>query len=463
MVSDWSSFSEMINHGYAENKIDAAEKAILSGSQMDMESGVFINHLTQLVKSKKVPASLIDKAVRDILYYKFKLGLFDDPFRYHNEQREKANTMNDETMELSELAACKSMVLLKNDNATLPIGKEVRNILVVGNLADNHEAALDFWSAKGDPKVVTTYLEGIKNKFSSAAVTYRDGYNENNVYDVKGEAELMSVAGETDVVIAIIGISGKLAGEARSLSDISPSNGQMELLRKLHESGKKVVVLVHAARPMILTDVLPLCSSLLYCWIGGTKMGSAAAEIVSGDFNPTAKLTMSFPYAMGQIPVYYNAYNTGRPHVDGRNGPDDFWVSRYRDIPNAPLFPFGYGLSYSSYEYSNLQLSSSVMDKKGSITCTLSVKNTGKIDGSEIVQLYIRDVAASYVRPIKELKAFKKIELKAGESKVVSFSLTPAMLSYYDPEGKTLLESGNFKVFVGKNSADLLESQFTLK
>lgn len=463
MVSDWSSFSEMINHGFAENKIDAAEKAILSGSQMDMESGVFIQHLKTLISSKKVPQKLLDNAVRDILYYKFKLGLFDNPYKYHNENHEKSVQLSSEMHELSKQASCKSMVLLKNENGTLPLDKNIKNILVVGNLATNRSASLDFWSAKGDTNQVTTYLAGIKSKFAKSEISFSEGYNEKNRFSTETENDMLTKAQKADVVIAVIGISGKLAGEARSLADIAPASGQMEMLRKLHSSGKKVIVLVHAARPMILTDVLPMSSSILYCWIGGTEMGAALAEILAGDYNPSAKLTMSFPHAVGQIPVYYNSFNTGRPHVDGRDGPDDFWVSRYRDIPNAALFPFGFGLSYTSWEYSNLELSSHNMDKNGSITCTLYVKNKGPLDGEEIVQLYIRDVSASYVRPIKELKSFKKLYFKAGESKKVEFTITPSMLSFYDPEGNTLLESGSFTVFVGKNSKEVQEASFVLK
>lgn len=462
VVSDWSSFSEMINHGYAENKSDAAAKAILSGSQMDMESKVFISQLAQLIHEKKVPEKLLDKAVQDILYFKFKLDLFDNPLKYHDKLRERNTLMNAEILELAAESAKKSMVLLKNENDLLPIDKKVKNILVTGNLAADRQAALDFWALKGEPQHITTYFDGLKSEFSSSSVNYIQGYDADNNYQQNEEFELVQKAKEADVIVAVIGISGKLAGEARSLADISPAAGQLQLLRKLKAYGKPVVVIVHSGRPMILTDVLPLSSAVLYAWIGGTKMGEAAADIVSGDFNPSAKLTMSFPYAVGQIPVYYNAYNSGRPHQDGKNGPDDFWVSRYRDIPNSPLFPFGFGLSYTKFVYSNLRLSDTKMDKKGKLICSVNVANNGDREGDEIVQLYIRDMSGSYVRPTKELKGFQKIKLKAGESKDVKFEVTPSMLSYYDPNGDILLEKGQFRVFVGKNSCEVLETQFEL-
>ena len=294
-------------------------------------------------------------------------------------------------------------------------------------------------------------------------ISFANGYNENGKTSEEMLREITEKANQADVIVAVIGISGKLAGEARVLADISPSAGQMEMLRQLKASGKPFVVVVHAARPMILTEVQNLTPSILYAWIGGTKMGAAAADILFGDYNPSAKTTMSFPYATGQIPVYYNGFSTGRPHKDGEDGPDHFWVSRYRDIPNSPLYPFGFGLSYTTFAYSDLKLSSSEMTKTGKITATVTLKNTGNQDGEEIAQLYIRDLVGTYVRPVKELKGFQKVSLKAGESKTLTFDITPDMLSYFDENGNTMLENGKFKIFIGSNSRDLLETDLMLK
>lgn len=463
LVSDWASFGELIPHGYAEDAKDAALKALMAGSHMDMESKVVIENLPQLVKEGKVPVAVVDEAVSKILYWKFKLGLFEDPYKFQDEAREKATVMAPEHLQVAQEAARKSMVLLKNESNVLPLSKNVKNVLVAGLFADSKEDALDFWCAQGDFKDVTTYRQGITEKLPNATVQYAQGYNLEGKSSEELLSELKIKAAQAEVVIAVIGITGKIAGEARSLADINPSPGQLDMLRTLKASGKTVVVVVHAGRPMILTEVQKLAPSILYAWLAGTKQGSAAADILFGDFNPSAKTVMSFPYAVGQIPVYYNAYNTNRPHTDGNEGPNDFWVSRYRDLPNSPLYPFGFGLSYTTFEYSNFALSASEMTKLGKVTASVTVKNTGNRDGEEVVQLYVRDLVGSYVRPLKELKGFEKINLKAGESKTVSFTIDASKLSYFDETGKILLESGKYKIFVGGNSRDVKEANLTLK
>ncbi len=463
VVSDWGSFGELINHGHAENGADAAQKSILAGSQMDMESRVFIENLTKLVQDKKVPMTVLNEAVSKVLYLKFKLGLFDNPFQFHDENRERTTLFTNENLAVARDAAKKSMILLKNDNNTLPLSKGLKNILIVGQLADSQEDALDFWCGKGESKDVVTYLKGISNKMPSATVTYAKGYEDTGKTSEILLNELSEKAKQAEAIVVVIGISGTNAGEARAMADINPSEGQMEVLRRLKASGKPFTVLVHAGRPMILTEVQKLAPAILNTWIGGTKMGDAAADILFGDYNPSAKTTMSFPYAVGQIPVYYNTNNTGRPHKDGGEGPAHFWVSRYRDIPNAALYPFGFGLSYSSFAYSDLKLSATEMTKNQQVTATVTLKNTSNKDGEEIAQLYIRDLVGSYVRPLKELKGFQKVALKAGESKTLTFTIEPSMLSYFDENGNTLLEAGNFKIFVGGNSRDVLEVDLKVK
>jgi beta-glucosidase len=463
MVSDWASFGELIPHGYAEDGADAAQKALLAGSQMDMESSVVIQNLPKLVKEGKVPMAVVDQAVGKILEAKFKLGLFEDPYKFNDEAREKATLLSADNLKVAHEAACKSMILLKNEGNVLPLSKNVKNVLVAGLFADSKEDALDFWCGQGDINDVVSYRKGITDKVSGATVQFAQGYNIDGKTTDALLSELKTKASQAEVVVAVIGITGKIAGEARSLGDINPTAGQMEMLRALKESGKTVIVVVHAGRPMILTEVQKQTPAIVYAWLSGTKQGSALADILFGDFNPSAKTVMSFPYAMGQIPVYYNAYNTNRPHKDGNEGGDGFWVSRYRDIPNSPLYPFGFGLSYTTFEYGNLTLSASEMMKTDKVTASISVKNTGSKDGEEIVQLYVRDLVGSYVRPLKELKGFEKIRLKAGETKTVTFTIDASKLNYFNEDGKTMLESGKFKIFVGGNSRDVKEADLRLK
>jgi beta-glucosidase len=472
VVSDWASFGEMIVHGYAADGKDAALKGINAGSDMDMESGVVMANLVQLIKEGKVTQARLDDAVSRILYYKFKLGLFEDPYRFSDERREAATLLNDNFIKAAREASQRSMILLKNENNILPLSKNLKNIAVIGGLAESQTDALDFWSGKGEAKDVVTILQGIKNKLSQATISYTKGYEVNYVQNLDAVynatantiAEAVTAAQKSDAVIAVVGLSGKIAGEARSLANIEIPSEQLKVLEALKATGKPVIVVISTGRPMIIPWLDKNMAAILYAWMPCTQGGNAVADILFGDYNPSAKTVMSFPYADGQIPVYYNNFSTGRPHTDSpTNDGSNFWVSRYRDIPNAPLYPFGYGLSYTTFEYSKPVLSKNVITKGEKLTVSITVKNTGKYDGEEIVQLYIRDLVASQVRPVKELKGFQKILLKAGESKEVTFTLTSAELSFMDADGKSHLESGDFKVFTGTNSRDVQEASFTLK
>jgi beta-glucosidase len=425
---------------------------------MDMESRVMVDEMAKLVKAGKVPIKYLDESVKRILFWKFKLGLFDDPYKYSDEAREKETLLSAEHRRAARDAAAETMILLKNDDNSLPLAKSTKNVLVTGYLAESQDDVLDFWKGNGNHKDTVTILQGIKNKLPKAKISFAKGYDNKEESSDALVKDLVKKAASADVVIAVIGIPGKLAGEARTLADINPSGAQMKMLKTLKLTGKPVVVVVQAGRPMVLTNVAKHYDSILNAWIGGTEHGNAVADILFGDVNPSAKTTISFPYAVGQIPIYYNRYNTGRPHVDGREGPNDFWVSRYRDIPNEPLYPFGFGLSYTTYEYSGLSLSKPSINKSEDLKVSVTVKNTGRRAGQEVVQLYIRDVAASRVRPIKELKGFKKVSLNSGESKVVTFTLPATKLGFYDEDGNWLLESGEFKIFVGPNSRDAKEA-----
>lgn len=460
VVSDWSSFDEMITHGYAADRKDAAYKAISAGSMMDMESKVVIDYLPQLVKEGKIPMQLVDDDVRRILYYKFKLGLFDDPYKFSDEERERSTEFTEANKEEARKAADGSIVLLKNDNHVLPLDQSVKKVALIGYYANSKEDMFDFWVANGKAGDAVTIYDGLKNKLGASAVSYSQGdHADGTTNDDLINAAVQS-ASNADVVLVNIGLSGKMAGEDRALAHPEIPEGQVALIKALQKTGKPIVALVSAGRPLVLTSINDLVSSIVYCWILGTETGNAVTDVVTGIYNPSAKTVMSFPYAVGQIPVYYNHTNTGRP-LPATGDPS--WKSRYRDIPNDPLYPFGYGLSYTTFHYDGLQLSSNTINKGDQLNVKVTVTNSGKYDGYEAVQLYIRDMTASIIQPVKELKAFQRIFLKAGESKEVNFTLTDKDLSFYDADGNTRLEPGAFKVFVGGDSKKVLEKDFQLK
>jgi beta-glucosidase len=461
VVSDWASFGEMIAHGYSKDAEEAAIQSIMAGSDMDMESGVMRTTLVKSVKDGKVPMAVLDTAVERVLKLKFQLGLFDNPYKYHDAAKEKATLLAPEHLAEARKSAANTMTLLKNDTGVLPLSNP-QNILVLGHLAESQNDVLDFWKGQGEHKNSVTILEGVKSKYPNAEITFISAVNREGAFDPASAKEIKKAAKKADVILATIGLFGDLAGEARSLSNLSPSDGQMEMLANAKASGKPVVVLVQAGRPMVMTEVVKDYKTILYTWIGGTQHGNGVADVLSGDVNPSAKTVMSFPVSVGQIPVYYNHYNTGRPHEDGNDGPAHFWVSRYRDIPNEPLFPFGFGLSYASYDYADLSLSKSVINQNESVTVSVKIKNTSDVDGVEIVQLYIRDVVSQPLRPVKELKDFARVLIKAGETKTVTFELPATKLSFFDQNGDVLLQKGAFKIFVGTNSRDVLEVDLEL-
>ena len=460
VVSDWGSFGEIIAHGYATDEKDAALKALQAGSMMDMESKVVVQNLPQLVKEGRISMKQVDDAVARVLYYKFKLGLFDNPYKFSDEAREATNIFNTANRAEALKAAKSSIVLLKNSNNILPLHKSGSKVALVGYYAKSKDDMFDFWVANGNAQDAVSVYEGLQSKLGKSAVSYAAGYNADATTNDQLIAEAVANAASADVVVAVVGISGKLAGEERSLSNINIPEGQIQLLKALQRTGKPVVALVNSGRPMVLTQVQDIAGAIVQCWILGTETGSAVADVLTGDYNPSGKTVMSFPYAVGQIPVYYNHFNTNRPAPETGDGA---WRSRYRDIPNEPLYPFGFGLSYTKFDYNGMVLSSDQMLKSGHLTVTVQVKNSGNYDGEEVVQLYIRDITASVVRPVKELKGFQKIFLKAGETKTVSFVLSGKTLSFYDGDGNPKLEAGKFKVFVGGDSKNTLEAPFELK
>lgn len=458
VVSDWNTIGEMVIHGTAKDDKDAAKQSIIGGTDMDMITAAYRNYLVDLVLSGEVDEALVDDAVRRILRIKYKLGLFDDPYKNCDSELEKKMLLHPDHLSAARNMARKSIVLLKNKENILPLSSDINSIAVIGELANSKPDMMGFWEGKGEAKDMTTLLEGIKDAVAeSTEIVYAKGCNvEGN--DISGFDKAIAVANDADVVIMAIGEKWFMTGEASSRADITIPGKQEELFYKLIETGKPIVVVLVNGRPLAIPELADKASTILETWILGSQAGYAIADVLFGKYNPSGKLTMSFPYSTGQIPVYYNHRNTGRPELPN----SDRWISHYLDIPNEPVYPFGYGLSYTTFEYSDLTLDKTTMTKDDSIAVSLSVKNTGKYDGEEVVQLYIRDMVTSVVRPVKELKDFKKVAIKPGEEAPITFILTDEDLSYFTKDMTFQSEPGDFKVFVGTNSNDCKEASFTL-
>jgi beta-glucosidase len=458
VVSDWNSIGEMMIHGLVKDTLEASELAIKSGNDMDMETSGYRNHLVNLIKEGKVPEKLVDDAVRRILRVKFKLGLFDDPYRYCNEDREKQFLLNPEHIAIARDAARKSMVLLKNQNQLLPLKSDIKTIALIGPLADSKADMIGNWSALGEAKDAVSLLEGVKGAVNkNTKVVYAKGCEINDNSDVQFK-EAIESAKQAEVIIMALGESAMMSGEAYSRAFLDLPGRQLDLLKEVMKIGKPVVVVLFNGRPLTINWTAENVPAILEAWLPGTQGGNAIADVLFGKYNPAGKLPATFPLAVGQIPNYYNHKNTGRPVKDYSGK----WFSRYIDIVNEPLYPFGYGLSYTTFKYSNLTVSSNQMKMGGEIIVKVNVTNTGNYDGEEVVQLYTRDLVGSVTRPVKELKGFKKVMIKKGETKEVSFSLKSSDLAFYTLDMTYKAESGDFKVFVGTNSADCLEGSFTL-
>ncbi|NVK85189.1 MAG: glycoside hydrolase family 3 C-terminal domain-containing protein, partial [Cytophagia bacterium] len=463
VVTDYTSINEMVPHGVVANLKEAAELAFNAGVQMDMQGGVYSEYIPELLDEGKIKEADLNEYVRQVLEMKYKLGLFDDPYRYLNKEREQATLYSQEMMDHSLLAGKESIVLLKNEPAgrssenLLPLSKNTRSVALIGPLADNQKDMLGTWHVAGDETKVITLLEGIKKTAPNVKINYARGADFNGD-NQSGFAEALAAARRSDVVIMAIGEDYTQSGEAASRSEIGLPGPQQELIEAIHALGKPVVAVVMAGRPLTIEWIDEHIPAVMNAWHLGTMSGQAIAETLFGDHNPGGKLTITFPKNVGQIPVYYNMKNTGRP-FDANNK----YTSKYLDVSNEPLYPFGYGLSYTTFEYSNLKLSSNELSNDGSITVNVTVKNTGKYEGKEVVQMYIRDLVGSVTRPVKELKGFEKISLTPGESKQVSFTISTDDLKFYTRDMSFKAEPGDFKVFVGTSSAETLEADFALK
>ncbi|MFN2394194.1 MAG: glycoside hydrolase family 3 N-terminal domain-containing protein [Bacteroidales bacterium] len=454
VVTDYTSINEMVPHGFARDEKHAAELAINAGVDMDMQGSVFIDYLAELVDEGKVSENTIDKAVKRILTMKYKLGLFEDPYRYSDPVRQEELVMTDEHIEFARDFSRKSIVLLKNENNTLPLADDVKSIALIGPMADNQRDMIGSWSAAGDYTKSVTLLQGLKNRLGNRTlINYARGSTVTED-DKTGFPQAISAAAASDVIIMALGEHYWQSGEAASRSNIDLPGVQEELFNEIVNLGKPVIVVLMNGRPLTLENVDKKASAILETWFLGTTAGDAIADVLFGDYNPSGKLPVTFPRNVGQIPLFYNHKNTGRPESESK------FTSKYLDVPNSPLYPFGYGLSYTTFEYSDITLSSNEMKMNDTLTASVYIKNTGDRAGEEVVQLYIRQLAGSITRPVKELKAFQKIILEPGESKEIIFDLTWKNLAFYNAYNEFKAEPGEFHLFIGTNSIDIQQVSF---
>lgn len=461
VVTDYTAINELIPHGFAKDSAHAAELALRAGVDMDMVGATFLKNLKNLLNEGRVTLADIDDACRRVLEAKYDLGLFEDPYRYNNEKREKEAIYKKEYLDVALEAANKSMVLLKNENNVLPLRKD-QKVAFVGPLVSDEWNIIGSWAATGDRNgYAVSVREGVNKIITDKGkVTFDKG-----VEIVDARRDLMQAAldnaRKADVIVAVMGEFENMSGEAASRTNIDLPGIQKEFLAELKKLGKPVVLVLMNGRPLTLTWEDANMDAILEAWYPGTMGGEAIAQTLYGINVPSGKLPMTFPRNVGQVPLYYNAKNTGRPYL-GKTDPEQKYKSRYIDVDNSPLYPFGYGLSYTKFDYSNLKLSSVNLTMNGTLKVTVDVANTGNYDGEEVVQLYVRDVVGSVTRPVKELKGFKKISVKKGEKKTVEFELSPNDLRFYNIDMQFVAEPGDFEVYVGGSSATVLSDKFVL-
>ena len=477
VVTDYGSIGEMLSHSVSANLQEAAAQALKAGTDMDMCSMGFIATLEKSLKEGKVSETDIDKACRRVLEAKYKLGLFQNPYKYCDPKRRKKDIFNDENRRAARDIAAETFVLLKNEGNLLPLKKQGK-VALIGPLANTRANLAGTWCVAYTPDKYSTLKEGMERALAGkATLLYAQGSNITRDAelqkagefgktiergdDAQMKAEALAVAKEADVIVAALGETADMSGECASRTDLCLPDVQMELLQELNKLGKPIVLLNFSGRPTVMTWENENIPAILNVWFGGSEAADAICDVVFGDKVPSGKLTMSMPQAVGQEPLYYNHQPTGRPVPEGTK---EFrkYQSNYLDVRNDPLYPFGYGLSYTTFSYSDLQLSATEMSPTGSVEASVTVTNTGNVDATEIVQLYIRDLVASVSRPVKELKGFERITLKAGESKNVTFIITPEMLKFYNYDLKYVLEPGDFSIMVGPNSRDLKTAKLTV-
>jgi len=473
VVSDWGSLKEMVVHGYARDKNHAGELALNGGSDMDMESYIYLSELELLVKDGRVSMAQIDDAVRRILTVKYELGLFDDPFLYCDTIREKEITGSREIREGVMDMAKKSIVLLKNDESILPLKKQGQTIALIGPLAADKNSPLGNWRIAAENNSAISVLEGML-KYEGNTILHEQGVKlvnsipafhqevDINMTDKCGIKAAKRAAKKADVVVMVLGEYGFQSGEGRSRTKLDLPGFQQELLEEVYAVNKNIILVLMNGRPLVLNWADEHLPAIVEAWHLGTESGNAIAEVLYGDYNPSGKLPMSFPRSVGQMPLYYNHKNTGRPGAKGADAGSVFW-SHYGDEKNSPLYPFGYGLSYTEFEYSEITLTKRVLKEGTKIEASVTLTNGGKVKGKEVVQMYIRDHFASVTRPVRELKDFELVEIEPGESKLITFELTPETLQFYSVNKKWESEPGTFSLFIGTNSATTRRADFKLE
>lgn len=468
MVSDWGSIAELIPHGFAEDKMQAGKLAVVAGSDMDMEGRVYEVALEQLVSENEIKEELLNDAVRRILRVKYALGLFDDPYKYSDEKREREMLLAPEHLEAARDIARKSIVLLKNQQAILPISKNIKSIAVIGPLADDKDSPLGNWRAQAIKNSAVSVLEGIKNTVSAdTQINYAKGASlgigersfltplKINETNTSGFADAVAAAEKSEVVVLVLGEDAFQSGEGRSQTDIKLKGVQQELLDAVVAVNKNIVLVLMNGRPLDLSRPSEQVPALLETWFLGSEAGNAIADVLFGDYNPSGKLPVSFPRNVGQEPLYYNQKNTGRPSSNMVT------YSGYQDESRDALYPFGFGLSYTNFSYGDPEVSNAKFSGEGSIAVSVVLKNTGEVTGKETVQLYIRDLVASRTRPVKELRNFKQIELAPGESGKVTFTINSKTLEFFTSNAKWEAEPGEFEIMIGSNSVDLKTVKIT--
>ena len=464
VVTDYTGMNELVAHSIVNNEKEAGELAANAGIDMDMNGAIYSKYLVESVKEGKVPEAQIDRAVKSILEMKFLLGLFDDPYRYLDNEREKNTIMKPEYLQAAREAAARSIVLLKNKNNFFPIAKDKSlTIALIGPMVKDKINQNGEWAGRGVREESASLFEGLTEKYKGTNVRFLYAEGCDLLTDDRSKfAQAIAVARQADVILAAMGEDFNWSGEAACRTNIQLPGAQQALLKELKKTGKPLGLLVVNGRPLDLSWEDENVDAILEAWYLGTMAGHGMADIISGDYNPSARLTMSFPRNVGQVPIYYNHKPTGRPLPV--EAPETDYKSKYVDSPNSPLYPFGYGLSYTTFGVSNLKLDQENFSKGGKINATVEVANTGNRDGELVVQMYIRDVAGSVTRPVKELKGFEKVALKAGEKKQVSFTIDESLLAFYGIDMKKKAEPGDFIVWVGQSSADESNSaRFSLR
>lgn len=478
VVTDYTSINEMIDHG-SGNLQEVSAQALRAGTDMDMVGEGFLTTLKKSLREGIVTLQQIDAACRRILEAKYKLGLFNDPYRYIDSTRAAKEVLSADKKQVARESAVKSVVLLKNNNQALPL-KKTGTIALIGPLANNKSNMVGTWAVSGDAQFSVPVMDGMKNVAGNGVnILYAKGANITDdtslakIANVFGEkvsidslspdqliAQALETANKADVIVAVVGEASEMSGEAASRSDISLPGNQLNLLQALKQTGKPLIVVLMSGRPLTISKEVELSDAFVQAWFLGHETGNALADVLFGNYNPSGKLTMSFPRNVGQIPVYYNYKNTGRPQEAGHKNK---FRSNYLDVSNDPLFPFGFGLSYTNFTYSDIKLSGSVVNANKPISATVTVTNSGNYDGEEVVQMYIWDQVASVTQPVKKLKGFQKITLRKGESKEVTFAITAEELRFYNSDLKWIVEPGKFKVYIGESSNTSRAASFEYK